>query len=250
MNINSAKQVGTIYYMVKDIVILESIARQEVIATSMKAEPRSKGGDKYYYVSFLRDVNRAGRNPNRWVYGVQIDGDRLSNRYSFQPYSYAGHAIETAFYRVKQLNAYDDGTYALSLVDWRSSIPTTKDVFDTIENLIISDAQNINDKYKLEFYQNKRSYRGKSAVKQYTYNVPKGGLILRSGLVPDSIISYLLKHTDMNETEERIWILDDKVKYIDISGCITGYIEPLNDYSVENAIDQGKLENKRILHYN
>ena len=45
----------------------------------------------------------------------------------------------------------------------------------------------------------------------------------------------------MNETEERIWMFDDNVKHIVIKNCITGYIEPDGDDSIEQAIDEGAL---------
>mgnify|MGYP006988917102 CR=1 FL=1 len=65
MNITAAKQVGLIYYMVKDVEVLSAIVSQQVIRTSIKKEPQSKGGAKFHYVSFMRDLTKADRNPNR-----------------------------------------------------------------------------------------------------------------------------------------------------------------------------------------
>lgn len=248
MKIQGGKQVGPIYYMVKDIPVLCSIVSQQVIRTSLKAEPQSKGGSKFYYVSFMRDLTKADRNPGRWVYGVQIDGDKLSDRYSINPFSYAGTATKTGFYRVKTLISYDNNTYSLSLVNW-PTIEIPKIVFDELEQLIVSDSQGINDKKKLEVSTGKRPYLGKTIVTRYNYNVPSGGITLKEGLVPENVLSYLMKHTSLNETEERIWVLKDDVKFINIRGCITGYIAPKGDDSVQQAIDDGLLDPLKIFYY-
>lgn len=248
MNITAGKQVGPVYYMVKDVEVLKAIVSQGVIRTSIKAEPQSKGGRKYHYVSFMRDLTKADRNPNRWVYGIQIDGTKLSDRYKINPYSFAGQAVKGNFYRVKVLAAYDDGTYALTLVNWPTmSIP--KSVFNDIESQIISDSQGLNNIKKLEESTGKRSYRGKTIVKKYTYNVPTGGIVLNENTVSAETLNYLIKHTNLNETEERIWILNDNVKFINIKDCITGYIEPEGDDSIEQAIDNASLPSMKILHY-
>ena len=65
MNILGGKQVGPLYYMVKDVSVLEAIIKQNAIRTSLKAEPQSKGGSKYHYISFMRDLTKADRNPGR-----------------------------------------------------------------------------------------------------------------------------------------------------------------------------------------
>lgn len=248
MKIQAGKQVGPIYYMVKDIPVLCSIVSQGVIRTSLKAEPQSKGGNKFHYVSFMRDLTKADRNPGRWVYGLQLDGDKLSDRYSISPFSYAGLAMKTGYYKLKTLIKYDNGTCTLSLVNW-PTLDISSEIFDALEHLILTDSQGTNDLKKLEVSTGKRPYQGRTIVTRYNYNVPSGGLIIKEGLVPDSILTYLAKHTNLNETEERIWVIDDNVKFINIAGCITGYIAPKGDQAVDQAIDGGLLEPAKIFYY-
>ena len=184
MNILGGKQVGPLYYMVKDVSVLEAIMKQNAIRTSLKAEPQSKGGSKYHYISFMRDLTKADRNPGRWIYGIRIDGDKLSDRYRIQPYSYSGNAVKCNFFRIKTLTKYDNGECTLSLVNWPTiSIP--EDVFDELEDLILTDSQGLNQVKKLEIKENKRAYKGKAAIKQYNYNVKTGGIALKEGLVSD-----------------------------------------------------------------
>ena len=206
MNIEGSKQVGPLYYMVKDVTVLEAICNQGVIRTSLKAEPQSKGGNKYHFVSFMRDLNNASRNPSRWVYGIQLDGDALSDTYRINPYSYAGNAMSGNFYRVKTLTKYDDGSFKLNLVDW-PAMDIPEFVYDEIEEMILSDSQHLNDVKKLQVQEGSRAYRGKRALARYNYNVKTGGVVLNKNTLASNALSYLLKHTNLNESEERIWIV-------------------------------------------
>jgi len=123
MKIQAGKQVGPIYYMVKDVPVLCSIVNHGVIRTSLKAEPQSKGGKKFHYVSFMRDLAKADRNPSRWIYGVQLDGDKLSDKYKINPFSYAGLAVKTGLYKVKTLIAYEIKPAVLAEIkEWRKMV--------------------------------------------------------------------------------------------------------------------------------
>lgn len=248
MKVTAAKQVGPVYYMVKDTTVLELIVAQGVIRTSVKAEPTGKGNGSKHYISFMRDLTKANRNPNRWVYGIQLDGNKLSNRYKIEPYSFAGSAMKKSYYKVKSLVAYDNDTYSLYLVNW-PVIPITKRVYDEIAELIDSDCQGINSVKKLEVATGKRPYLGRTVTKKYTYNVKTGGISLNEKNLSLETLNYLLKHTNLNETEERIWIIDEKVKFINIKDCITGYIEPTGYDSIEQKIENGDLPKLKTQHY-
>lgn len=177
-----------------------------------------------------------------------IDGDKLLDRYKISPYSFAGNSMKRNYYRVKSLISYDNGTYSLSLVNW-PTMPIPKSVFEEIKQLITSDAQGINDLKKLEVSTGKRPYLGRTIVEKYVYNVKTGGTSLSEDMLSEESLNYLLKHTNLNETEERIWIINDNVKYINIEGCITGYIEPKGDDSVEAVVAEGNIPDLKILKY-
>ena len=250
MKIYASKQVGPIYYMVDNVPVLRTIVATNLIKTSNRPEKGYSGGGSHHYVSFLRSLDKAGRNPNRWIYGIQLDGTKLSNKYRIVPYSYSGNSVKgsSAKYRVKYIAEYDDGTFVLQLVDW-PVIKVPESVFREIEDAINSDCQGINDLKKLEVSKGKRAYRGRKAVIRYVYDVKTGGISLNENTVSDATLSYLLKHTNLNETEERIWILDTNTYYISIKDCITAYIEPSGDDSIEQAIDAGLLPERLIKHY-
>ena len=143
---------------------------------------------------------------------------------------------------------YDDNTYKLSLVNW-PVIWLPKDIFEEFEQLIISDPEGDNAKKKLTITKGKRRYCGKLAIIRYYYGSAYGSFHVTSNMISGRALSYLLKHTNMNETEERIWILDDNQTFIRINGCITGYIEPKGDDSIEQAIDSGLLLPEKVLNY-
>lgn len=248
MQVTAAKQVGPIYYMVKDTAVLELIVFQGIIRTSIKAEPTGKGNGSKHYISFMRDLTKADRNPNRWIYGIQLDGDKLSNRYKIEPYSFAGGAMKKSYYKVKTLISYDDNTYALSLVNW-PTIKIPQSVFEDIKQLITSDSQNINKVKRLEVSTGKRKYQGRTIKEKYNYDVKTGGVSLNDENLSAESLNYLMKHTNLNETEERIWILNDNVKFITIKDCITGYVEPAGDDSIEVKIEDSSLPKMKILHY-
>ena len=236
--------------MVNDISVLRTIVHNQVIKTSNKPEKGYSDGKSHYYVSFLRSLDKAGRNKGRWKYGVKIDGTKLSNHYKINPYSFAGSIVNTTKrqYRVKYISAYDDGTYVLQLVDWPSmSIPEF--VYNDIAEAIEKDVEGINSKKKLTQSTGKRLYKGRMVLNKYLYNVPTGGIALNYDTIPSTTFDYLLKHTNLNETEERIWILNSNTPYISIRDCIVGYIEPTGDDSIEIAIENSLLPKKIISHY-
>lgn len=248
ISIEASKQVGPIYYMVNDIPVLEKIVDQQAIRTSVKVEPADRGKGSHHYIAFLRDLTKAGRNASRWIYGIQIDGDKLSDRYKISPYSFAGNAMKKSYYRLKTLIAYDNGTYTLSIAKW-PTMEIPKSVFEELEDMITSDSQGINELKKLEVSEGKRAYRGKRALIRYNYGVEMGGLLLNEKTLSSKTLQYLLKHTGLNETEERIWILDDNVKFISIKGLISGYIAPKGDSSIEETIKEGELPELPVMHY-
>lgn len=250
MKIYASKQVGPIYYMVDTVSILETIAVTQLIKTSNKPEKGYEGGGFHHYVSFLRSLDKAGRNPNRWVYGVKLDGNKLSDKYKISPYSFAGNAVKGRGrqYRVKYISEYDNGTYTLQLVDW-PVIAIPRNVYEDIREAIESDVEGINSKKNLVVSEGKRPYKGRTVLCRYLYNVKTGGIALNETTVSESTLNYLLKHTNLNETEERIWILNTSLNYITIKDCIIGYIEPQGDDSIEQAIDSGVLPPKPISHY-
>ncbi len=236
--------------MVKDIEVLKLISEYESIKVSIKAEPTGNGAQVSHYVAFMRDLTKADRNPNRWVYGIRLDGDKLSDRFKIDPYSYAGsnpNKIKNTF-RVKSVCLYDDGSCTLSMINWRT-IEISRAVFDELVELIESDSQGINKIKKLQVSEGKRPYLGRKIVVKYNYNVPSGGLVLNPNTVSSSLWSYLIKHSPINETEERIWTFNAGTRYISVKGCITGYIEPQGDSSIETAIEDGELVNRPVTKY-
>lgn len=227
-NIFSAKQVGQLSYMTDSLATLYVILRNAEIRVSSRAELNPATHRMQHYVSFSRDLTSASsRNSTRWKYGVIINGDRLSNQYSIHPVSFAGQAISSQRLRVRSITLFDDNKAALTLVNWRQfQIPVSVyyEIRSEIQALDESDKQ----KMKLEISGRGKQVRdGHTIVEKYLFNRKDGGIKLSPKWLSDSSISMLIKHTVMNETEERIWLDDES--FINIDGCIDGIIIPKSD---------------------
>lgn len=228
MILMESKQVGNLSYYVSNINTLVQIIKQGEIWTSKNQEYNTKLKKKMNFVSTSRDMIAAPkRNNKRWKYGIIIDGDFLSNKYHIEPFSFAGNALQysTASFRVKELRAYDNGTYKLSMVNW-PTIQISKSVFDSIKNSIENMPEELKTKKKLQVTDaGKRMIGGVKLVKKYLFNVPTGGLLLTKDILKD-ISSEFTKGEGVNEREERIWSDTD---VININGCIVGVLLPKQD---------------------
>ena len=233
MNIFASKQVGKLSYFVKDLAVLYNIIDEQRIKQSNNPEVNPRSGRKEFYVSFSRDMTAAAiRNNKRWKYGIVVDGDRLSEHYHIEPFSFTGDALNNGKdLRIKYLVSYDDNTYALNLVNW-PTIQIDKSSYEAIKNMILSQSEKFNNEHKL-VYQDEGKVRrnGHMIVEKFTYNVKHGdsGQLLSSHEVPGSVKTQLMKGQSTNEYEERVWA--DKYPFIDISGCIKGIILPKNELS-------------------
>ena len=77
------KQVGEVSYMVADLDVLLYILDDEMLLRSRLQELNPKTRKKEYYLSLSRNLTAAAkRNGKRWRWGVILNGDKLSDRYS------------------------------------------------------------------------------------------------------------------------------------------------------------------------
>ena len=250
MKIYASKNLGKLYYLVKDADVIETIVREGRIKVTDVPEKGYSGGGKHNFVSLLRSLDHAGRNSSKWVYGIQLDGTALSDRYKIVSYSSAGIGFKgkSSAFRVNYLAEYDNGDLVLKIAS-RPAIKIPQYVYDEIEQAIINNADGANDLNRLEIGHNLSKRNGRAAVTRYLYRVQHGGLRLNEATLSPSAIAYLSKHTCMNETEERIWVIDENVQYINIKGLVTGYAEPEGDDTIENMIENKLIPKKNILHY-
>lgn len=230
----SAKTVGDVSYMVKSIEILNSILWTETIMSSKHPEYNPKTNKKEYSISLGRDLTSASRrNPNRWVVGIILDGTKLSNKYTIEPFSYTGTLFENGNkvgnLRIKELRKYTDETYVLSLVNW-ASFYVNKEVFDNLEQTIQSLPEETKQEKKLKFQSGgkvKNRY-GKKLEYKYVFDTKNGSPPLEVEGLPSNVRSALSNHY-MDESEERIW-LGESQKRVDVSGCIKGLVLPQKVY--------------------
>ena len=221
-----SKQVGPVSYMCPSLLVLETILTDMEILRSRKTERNPDNGKPQYYVSLSRNLTSAAmRNNDRWRFGVILDGDKLSSRYHISPISYTGVQTKYSDLRVKAMMAYDDGTYALTLVKW-PTVPITKSIYESIKRAILEDMDDeLKEKKKLiHTGAGKVRRNGKLLVEKFLFNVPSGGLRITQKTYPE-LCSKLAKSESMNETEERIWLADSRL-FINISKCVTGIILP------------------------
>lgn len=241
-----SKQVGNLSYYVSNINTLVQIIEQGEIWTSKSKEYNSRLKKKMNFVSTSRDMFAAPkRNNTRWKYGIVIDGDSLSNRYSIEPFSFAGNALQysTSSFRVKELRAYENGVYKLSMVNW-PTIQISKNVFDNIRNAIENMPEEMKQKKKLQVIDGgKRVVGGTKLLKKYLFNVPSGGIMLTPDILK-GISSEFTKSSNINEMEERIWSDTDS---ININGCILGVSIPKQDVILMHDGSKELTEDLKLL---
>lgn len=246
LTITEGKQVGDVSYMVATIETLVNIIEDKKILRSRLSELNPNTRKKQFYLSLSRNLTSAGiRNPKRWKFGVILDGDKLSDKYSITPVSYAGIQMSYSDLRVKYIVAYDNDTYALNLVNW-ATIPINKSLWDSITAEIENMPEELKNKKNLiHTGAGSKTINGRKIKEKYLFNVKTGGLKLNYKKYPE-ICTELSKNENVNETEERIWIPTDKL-FIDVKGCIKGVIIPRTMTSEE----QEKYEElERILDEN
>lgn len=85
--LNESKQVGTLYHFTDSENFLRILKSDKMIGFQRRSE---KEPNKAYYVSFTRNKNLF-LNPSRigssFQVGIVFDGDKLSNKYKFEPHS-------------------------------------------------------------------------------------------------------------------------------------------------------------------
>lgn len=246
MRIYSAKQVGDLSYFVKDLNIFYNIILYQRIKQSNNLELNPRTGKKSYYVSLSRSMTAAAiRNNKRWKYGIVVDGNKLSNRYHIEPFSFTGSSLNQGQQlRVKTLTSYDDGECKLTLVNW-PTMTISSETYDFIKNLIESQDDEFNRSHKLVYQDaGKRKVNGHIIKEKYNYNVKHGdsGKLLSDVKLPSEILMQLTKGENTNEYEERVWTSSE---YINISGCIKGIILPKSEISDFESDDREMIADIR-----
>lgn len=245
MYISAAKQVGPISYLTSTKERLTQNIKLARIRTSRNTERNDALRQKMYYVSFSRDLTAAAaRNPDRWKYGVVIDGDKLSNRYHIEPYSFAGTSVNRGSgMRVKGIRSYTDGTYQLILVNW-PTINIPKVSYDAIKQQMLDMPDEYKELKKFTVQgQGKFARNGMLRQEYLFYNVPGGGFNISQKLIPADAINAMLDHSNLNESEERIWFTDES--FVDIKNCILGIILPRPEEDLYRTSDDPAYKDLR-----
>ena len=110
-------------------------------------------------VSLSRSMYAAPkRNPNRWVYGVILDGNKLSDRYHIEPYHYLGSNVPKLL--IKSLTRYTNGVCIITFANWPNRNISTK-FFDYLEDIILDKQDYLIEKKKLSIQtEGKRKVNG------------------------------------------------------------------------------------------
>lgn len=240
--LKESKQVGNISYFVGDIQTLINIIAEGKILSSRNPEYNPKVKKSMKYVSFSRFISAARqRNNNRWKWGLVVDGNKLSERYSIEPYSYAGvNYNKGTTFRVKGITAYDDNTYTLSMVSW-PTIQISEKVFNSIKNSIDTKmSDEMKEKKKLIISgEGKRVVNGHKIKQKYLFNVPSGGIQLNPETFPKEMYSQLFKTSHINEYEERVWTSRE---FIDIENTIIQAVVPNSEFNEMDSTCKELLE--------
>lgn len=226
--ITESKQVGPICYLVEELADFSNILRTESLYTSDRGElpyPTKR------HVSLTRDWRNQASKSKKWKYGIMIDGDKLSNRYHIEPYSYVGTEYSyggNLSLEIKYLVSYDNNRYRVAFVNWGTYF-ISKEFFEELERRVLEWPDN--SKAKLEIQKGGKikvpGVGGKIVIK-YLYNTKQGGVPIKITDIPRDLFKDMSKTTNFNEREERIWT-DNTT--IDISKMIKGIVIPKNEIS-------------------
>ena len=256
LNITAAREVGDISHLTDTLTNLISILYHSKIATS-PPDIRKGSNTQRPYVSFSRNMTSAAlRNSNKWRYGIIVDGDKLSNRYSLRPHNFqAEKNASDSGVPMKGIRAYDNGTYQLILqIGQPTRIP--KWLYDEIKLAMLSQPEDFNIKKGLVHDTRLATKRSNGAYRceWVYYKSQYGGMLLSPKTLSDKALSYVANHV-LNEEETRIFLPKQSVKdnkaqkqalkadrdpdgyiadfsklsYVDLKGCIIGLVLPKSE---------------------
>lgn len=229
-SITAAKQVGDVSYFVGTLDNLYTIIKEQRIIHGKNSEYNPATKSKGFSVSFGRDILAAPlRDKDRWKYGLLLDGTKLSEHYKVVPYSYSGTMLEDnpKNFKVKYVVAYDDDTYYLNLVNWKTK-QIDKQTYDWIVTQINAMPEEDQAKHKLVYQgEGKIKRNGHKIVEKYTFNNPMGDYGDIFSTAPKSLIAQFVKNRGIDEAEERIWL--DATSSVNLKGAIKGVILPKTD---------------------
>ena len=220
------KQVGMLAYFVGSLDVFENILTTNKIVHSRSKELNYNTNKSNYSISFSRDFDSPHRrNPKKWRFGVIVDGDELSNKYEIIPVSYTGVVFQKSGMCVKCITAYDNNTFSLQFVNWKS-FPISEKIFNSIKQEILNMSDAKKDRCGLVIQtEGKRTVNGRRISEKYLFTRKYEGLTLTSQKYPELTAS-ISKLPAVNEFEERIWVINKK--FIDIKGTVCGVILPNN----------------------
>lgn len=247
MVLTESKQVGNISYMFDDLDVMDSILDSGCIKTSSRKERNPYTNKEERFVSFSRNLTSAGgRNPKRWRFGIIIDGDRLSDKYTINPISYVGSISNKIGLRIKYIMAYDNNTYSVNFVNW-NTVDIPQHLYNTLIDYIEDLPESIKITKKLEHTgEGIRSYRGRKVKEKYLFNNPNGGPVIKQHDYPE-LFSDIAKSNGFNETEERVWCGDNLL--LDVSDYIIGLILPKSISNKELEIVRNMMKNYFVNDY-
>lgn len=216
-NIFNAKQVADLTYWVSNITILVNIITKGQIVTSQKPEFNPEDQTtSINHVSFSRGMRPHLRDPRRWNVGIQLDGSKLSARYSVRPYSYLGsHSkFDKSHLIIEIIASYSDSSFTCKFKDW-PEIPIERSLYKKLKSLVCNDV-NYNHKYGND------PAADSMLIESYQVNSHVTGVLITYQSHP-AIMNQIAQQSLMNEEEERIWA---GTYIINIRGCIKSIIVP------------------------
>lgn len=234
MIILASKQFYDLTYFTDDINVLYSILITNRIRLSKHVEydTNRHNGPMDKSVSFSRSLlAQPKRNRAKWTYGIILDGEKLTDRYSFVPISYAGVAIErgNTLY-IEYIIVPKFGRCTLKLFD-RKAFTISRDLAIYIIN---------NGDFS--------NYTLNTDTDDYEYYIEDRRIAAPiDHILTNDQYAEITKSQPLNEYEERVWnhssgdrlIVKGEYKYIDISKCVKGVVFPCDcDDSEINMVNK------------
>ena len=204
----ASKQVGDVYYMCESLVALKLILQSGEIKMSSKKEKSIKINKPEYFTSLTRNFKPlVAQKPARWRDGIILDGNKLSENYSIDAYSFSGWNMEnqtkaSGKFKISQITRWPSRCM-VKFIGWSKEIQISFDAYEDIRRVCLTEIpESYQKKCRLEVSHGKRKRNGEIFIERLKFNTPGGSPSNIFQYMKDSTRSELAQVT--NQYEERI----------------------------------------------
>jgi len=236
-------------------IILSTMEIQKTYVKEVRWKPqdakRGYSSDNHKQYSLSTSTNLTGhakRRPERWGFGVILDGHRLSQYYNLVPYNHAYYKLPDQY--ITKIVKLKDGRVILNIsyygnrevqngewlydyiVDYIDTHPKYSEAARTLDDYV--DSKNPSKwKYRWNLFKHDDRFANITPdeiedLRSFSTNpISKNCLQLKRLDRLDDVLEHLAKYSNFNEEEERIWLEDELLNFVQIpQDTLVGVILP------------------------